>query len=858
MPAEKLSSDPYVGPRPFERTAEDRQRFFGRDREIEEIVSLILGHPLLLVYAESGAGKTSLFNSGAVPLLEANGFEVLPLARVQGILPAGVKWEQVPNVYMFHALLNLGPELEAHTLVNQSLPVFLSERPRTADSHGKKAPLVIVFDQFEELFTIYPENWRSQQEAFFNQVVKALEDDPLLRIVFVIREDYVAQLDPVAAMLPEKLRIRFRLERLQRVAALQAVKNPVEETGTGCKFAPGVAETLVDELLKMQLVNQYTGGPVEVEGKYVEPVQLQVACRQLWLNLPPETTVIDQVHRELFGNVDDALVMFYEESIRTTAQELEIDEGELRRWFEDELITTMGTRSSVVRGPTEAGGLPIKAVDALDNLHLIRGEQRAGARWYELTHDRLIGPILASNEIWRKNQQADNPLTDAALWQLHDEDSSVLLRGKLLLEAEAWANDHPRQVSDLQRRFLQESQEHYRAELEREAKNIQQLRILTVLLVFAVLVAVAFAVQAFEESEKANERAALALVESERANDLAFELYIKQINIFIYSQDFEGALDSFKQAMVLDPAQEKTVSIIDLKNSIAKGFEERGYERARNGNYEEALNDLSQAVKLSPELRLVPKAVVALEQGRAFARQGKDQEALANFLQANEIDPLLKLVPEAELALQQGAEAAQLDNMDHAAERLQFALSHDPRLLEELRSLLRLAPEVEEQLARTLLNTGRSRVGPQSQDEALLLIRMANALNPALQVSPELEVALERVRGNARTGNVDSAMMALDRALEISPTLKFDEPELAGAFVALANTAFSEQQEYPKILDYLALAAKFNPASSAEVAQLCFNFGQQYDQQGQIEAAEAALRLANELDPSLQLLPKDD
>ena len=62
--------NPYVGPRPFERNDEDRIRFFGRDQETNEIVSLIFGHPLVLVYAESGAGKTSLFNTAVAPALE--------------------------------------------------------------------------------------------------------------------------------------------------------------------------------------------------------------------------------------------------------------------------------------------------------------------------------------------------------------------------------------------------------------------------------------------------------------------------------------------------------------------------------------------------------------------------------------------------------------------------------------------------------------------------------------------------------------------------------------------------------------------------------------------------------------------
>jgi putative ribosome biogenesis GTPase RsgA len=49
--------EPYVGPRSFGRDIVDQ------DEEGDEIVSLISAHKLVLVYAQSGAGKTSIFNA---------------------------------------------------------------------------------------------------------------------------------------------------------------------------------------------------------------------------------------------------------------------------------------------------------------------------------------------------------------------------------------------------------------------------------------------------------------------------------------------------------------------------------------------------------------------------------------------------------------------------------------------------------------------------------------------------------------------------------------------------------------------------------------------------------------------------
>ena len=76
-------------------------------------------------------------------------------------------------------------------------------------------------------------------------------------------------------------------------------------------------------------------------------------------------------------------------------------EGEIRRFFEDLLITKAGTRGLVYQGRTRTGWLPNEVVKQLEVRHLVRGEDRGGGRWIELIHDRFIEPILESNHRWR-------------------------------------------------------------------------------------------------------------------------------------------------------------------------------------------------------------------------------------------------------------------------------------------------------------------------------------------------------------------------------------------------------------------------------------------------------------------------
>ena len=71
-------ANPYVGPRAF--TA--GERLFGRDRELADLVDLVIAERIVLLHAPSGAGKSSLLQAGLTPRLRAEGLVVLPVARV--------------------------------------------------------------------------------------------------------------------------------------------------------------------------------------------------------------------------------------------------------------------------------------------------------------------------------------------------------------------------------------------------------------------------------------------------------------------------------------------------------------------------------------------------------------------------------------------------------------------------------------------------------------------------------------------------------------------------------------------------------------------------------------------------------
>lgn len=388
--------DVYVGPRPFERS--ERGLFFGRDREISELLSLVISSRVVLCYAPSGAGKTSLINAGLEPRLEKEGFEVLPSSRVRGLIPAGINQKKIINIYMFNVLLSLaGTEGTPAELAGRSLEEHLATRSHVNDEEGFPAPRILILDQFEELLTSYPERWQ-EREKFFRQVYEALQNDPLLRVLFVMREDFLARVEPFTRLLKPFSQARFHLDLLGQEGARAAVTGPLHVTDKS--FKDGVVDALIEELRKVR-VETTQGEAVDVVGEYVEPVQLQVVCQNLWMSLPSNVQEISREHLKAYGDVNHALRDFYESCLAKAKTNLGANELEIRNWFEQQLITPAGTRGIVFRDADRTADLPNKIVEFMEDWHLIRGEWRAGSRWYELTHDRFIEPIQRANEDWR-------------------------------------------------------------------------------------------------------------------------------------------------------------------------------------------------------------------------------------------------------------------------------------------------------------------------------------------------------------------------------------------------------------------------------------------------------------------------
>jgi hypothetical protein len=531
-----LPDNPFVGPRSFRR--EEASKFYGRENEARDLLSLVISEQLVLFYAESGAGKSSLINTCLIPGLEERNFEVLPVGRVSS---AFMDSGNVDNIYIFNLLISLDQSKRdprrfaqvklthfLNNLISDGRQFYYSDRfSEPTPAAGTSAPVEIlpralIIDQFEEIVSTRPEAWQ-KREDFFRQLAEAMKADPYLWVVLVMREDYIAALDPYSHLLPGQLRARYYMRRMGVQSALEAIRKPVEKIRP---FEAGVPELLVDNM--RLITGSRTPGQNDqpVYGEFVEPVQLQVVCYQLWeriqqsrrSNRPAQYITRDDLKSIAKGEsiaqfISNALADFYEQAISKVLADptVKVQERDLRDWFARQLITEAETRGFVYRGAETTAGLPNRAVDILASQYIIRSESKAGGVWVELVHDRFVGPILQANRKWAGRNQK-SVLADATAWNRAGKPDSSLYDGKQLESSLAELEARSETFTNIEKEFIRASQ--------RGASRRRQRRLLalaaTSLMVIVVL-AILLVLNIKAQARQANN--AILLITKQAFND---------------------------------------------------------------------------------------------------------------------------------------------------------------------------------------------------------------------------------------------------------------------------------------------------------------------------------------------------
>ena len=292
------------------------------------------------------------------------------------------------------------------------------------------------------------------------------------------------------------------------------------------------------------------------------------------------------------GDVNRALTQFYEETLVAVLAEpnsADVNERQLRIWFDEELITAAGTRGLVHQGEMQTGSIPNAAVHGLQRRFLVRAEARGGDAWIELVHDRFVEPIRESNAAWFPGHLSALQ-RQAALWDEHGRSSGLLLRDAALAEAEVWAATQHEKLESHEEGFLAASRQ-AQAIVERERRQGRRIRMLAITAVIVSLLAIAasgFAWKQTQEAERqkkvAEEKTGLA---EQRLELLAVEQLLQQARAFKAQGDVNGAITAFEAAAAKDPklAEGLESEVADVRRQVATGLVQTGEQLAAEGDY---------------------------------------------------------------------------------------------------------------------------------------------------------------------------------------------------------------------------------------------------------------------------------
>jgi len=151
----------YPGAKPF--TTEEQDIFFGRREDLRRLYERIQLEPLVVLYGKSGLGKSSIINAGILPEVEKasqlSSFSIRFGAYTEG------KTES-PLVLSLESIRSAAPDPLLRQLLPEDDSLWRQLKTRQAARPGQTSGFLLVFDQFEELFT-YP---LAQVEEFAGQL----------------------------------------------------------------------------------------------------------------------------------------------------------------------------------------------------------------------------------------------------------------------------------------------------------------------------------------------------------------------------------------------------------------------------------------------------------------------------------------------------------------------------------------------------------------------------------------------------------------------------------------------------------------------------------------------------------------
>jgi DNA-binding SARP family transcriptional activator/WD40 repeat protein/serine/threonine protein kinase len=465
--------NPYKGLAAFhERDAAD---FFGRATATDELCRALEGSKLLTIVGPSGIGKSSVARAGLAPALRS------------GRLSGSDDWLITDMLPGSHPFLELQRALER---VAVDLPVGLTEALASHDPNALQnisaalpdgSDLVVLVDQFEELFTMVPEPERA---AFLDLLGTSIRAGSVC-FVLTLRADF----------LDRPLRYSDFGGLLKASTVMLAAPNPNELGEAIVKPAKGVGVEVAPELVERMVT--------EVHDQPGALPLLQHTLVELFSNR--RSDLIGLADYEQIGGVSGSLARRAE----SIYHDLDDDERAAIQQVFLRLVTIVDesapTRRRVRWGDlhdlgAEAG---IEAF-ARSRMLVFDNDPDTRAPTVEVAHEALLTqwPRLAGwIEATREDLALQRRLTEAIQdWQDNDRDAAYLLTGGRLARHQGWTETTSLALTETEREFLGASIDHNR---RLRARRRHRRNVVTAGFAVAAVIAAIFGLVAVQNARDA-------------------------------------------------------------------------------------------------------------------------------------------------------------------------------------------------------------------------------------------------------------------------------------------------------------------------------------------------------------------
>jgi WD40 repeat protein len=443
----------YAGVSAFDEV--DSARFFGRAAATEELLLRVLSVHLLLQFAPSGVGKTSLLNAGLFPRL-----------REHNLFPFVVRLNDGEETLVQATRRSLEDAARNNALWQPVIPPDaesfgqLLAQVQLWDRELLLLTPVVVFDQFEEIFTLRDEPFR---RSFAEQVGavslrQTLQADGAAipggclsntKVVISLREEYLGKLDEFSGDIPELFHERLRLAPLTTAEAIEAIVEPAKLSGDGWLSPPF---EFSEECLH-RLIDFIDGASEKL--RLIEPSTLQLVCRRAEAIAAARADNCGSTPRLEFSDFGGVV------GLTSLVENFFVDElskqsdgaataRRARRMFERGLINADGRRLMLEEGEIERRyDVPPGLLGRLVESRLLRREPRNESVFYEISHDRLADAIAKTRAaelprwVWPTIWGGVAVLAILVLSML-----ALVLRGQVVLASDARRSAESRELAN--------------------------------------------------------------------------------------------------------------------------------------------------------------------------------------------------------------------------------------------------------------------------------------------------------------------------------------------------------------------------------------------------------------------------